>query len=51
MPALLGLVISLPLGILPPLEWLYPPVLSTTSVLYALPWLALFIVLIRTRAD
>jgi osmoprotectant transport system permease protein len=46
-PALLGLVISLPLGIAcSRWKWLYPPVLSTTSVLYALPSLALFIVLI-----
>lgn len=46
-PALLGLVISLPLGIAcVRWKWLYPPVLSTTSVLYALPSLALFIVLI-----
>ena len=47
MPALLGLLISVPLGIAcTRWRWLYPPVLSTTSVLYALPSLALFIVLI-----
>lgn len=46
-PALLGLVISLPLGIVcVRFGWLYPPVLSATSVLYALPSLALFVVLI-----
>ena len=46
-PALLGLVISVPLGIAcTRWKWLYAPVLSTTSVLYALPSLALFIVLI-----
>ena len=46
-PALIGLVISLPLGIAcTRWKWLYPPVLSATSVLYALPSLALFIVLI-----
>jgi osmoprotectant transport system permease protein len=46
-PALLGLVISVPLGIAcVRWGWLYPPVLSATSVLYALPSLALFIVLI-----
>jgi osmoprotectant transport system permease protein len=46
-PALIGLVISLPLGIAcSRWKWLYPPVLSATSVLYALPSLALFIVLI-----
>jgi osmoprotectant transport system permease protein len=46
-PALLGLVISVPLGIAC-VRWgvLYPPVLSATSVLYALPSLALFVVLI-----
>ena len=46
-PALLGLVISVPLGIAcVRWRWLYPPVLSATSILYALPSLALFIVLI-----
>ncbi len=46
-PALLGLVISVPLGIAcVRWGWLYPPLLSATSVLYALPSLALFIVLI-----
>jgi osmoprotectant transport system permease protein len=46
-PALIGLAISLPLGIAcARWRWLYPPVLSGTSVLYALPSLALFIVLI-----
>jgi len=46
-PALLGLVISVPLGIAcVRWRWLYPPVLSGASILYALPSLALFIVLI-----
>src|ERR1039457_4210597 len=46
-PALIGLVISVPLGIAcVRWRWLYPPELSTASVLYALPSLALFIVLI-----
>jgi osmoprotectant transport system permease protein len=46
-PALLGLIISVPLGIVcVRWRWLYPPVLSVTSILYALPSLALFIVLI-----
>lgn len=46
-PSLLGLVISLPLGIAC-VRWrvVFPPVLSGTSVLYALPSLALFVVLI-----
>jgi osmoprotectant transport system permease protein len=47
LPALFGLIISVPLGIIcVRWRWLYPPVLSTTSILYALPSLALFIVLI-----
>jgi osmoprotectant transport system permease protein len=46
-PALIGLLISLPLGIAcSRWRWLYAPVLSATSVLYAVPSLALFIVLI-----
>jgi osmoprotectant transport system permease protein len=46
-PALLGLVISVPLGIVcVRWKWFYPPVLSATSILYAIPSLALFIVLI-----
>jgi osmoprotectant transport system permease protein len=46
-PSLLGLVISVPLGIAcARWRWLYPPVLSATSALYALPSLALFTVLI-----
>ena len=46
-PVLVGLVISLPLGIVSVRwGWLYPPVLSITSVLYALPALALFVALI-----
>jgi osmoprotectant transport system permease protein len=45
--ALLGLAISVPLGIAcVRLGWLYPPVLSGTSALYAIPSLALFVVLI-----
>ena len=46
-PALLGLAISVPLGIAcVRWSWLYPPVLSGTSVVYALPSLALFVALI-----
>jgi len=46
-PALYGLVISLPLGILAARwRWFYPPVLTLTSILYAVPSLALFIALI-----
>jgi osmoprotectant transport system permease protein len=45
--ALIGLVISVPLGIAC-VRWkrLYPPVLSITSALYAIPSIALFVVLI-----
>jgi osmoprotectant transport system permease protein len=46
-PALLGLVVSVPLGIVcARWRWLYPPVLAVTSAVYALPSLAVFIVLI-----
>jgi osmoprotectant transport system permease protein len=46
-PALVGLVIAIPVGIAcVRWRWLYPPVLSATSIIYALPSLALFIVLI-----
>lgn len=46
-PPLIGLVISVPLGIASVARrWLYPPLLSLTSALYALPSLALFVVLI-----
>jgi osmoprotectant transport system permease protein len=47
LPVLLGLAISLPLG-LSCVRWprLYPLVLAVTSMLYALPSLALFVVLI-----
>jgi osmoprotectant transport system permease protein len=46
-PVVVGLAIALPLG-LACAHWrlLYPPVLAATSVLYALPAIALFIVLI-----
>jgi osmoprotectant transport system permease protein len=46
-PALLGLVIAVPVGIACA-RWrlLYPPVLSVANVLYAIPSLALFVALI-----
>jgi osmoprotectant transport system permease protein len=46
-PALLGLVIALPVGIACA-RWrlLYPPVLSGANIIYAIPSLALFVVLI-----
>ena len=47
MPPLLGLAIALPLGIVcVRWGWLYPPVLSGTSIVYAIPSLALFVALI-----
>jgi osmoprotectant transport system permease protein len=46
-PPIIGLVISVPVGIAcVARRWLYPPLLSLTSALYALPSLALFVVLI-----
>ncbi len=46
-PALAGLVISLPVGIAcAHWRWLYPPLLTATSIIYAIPSLALFVVLI-----
>jgi osmoprotectant transport system permease protein len=46
-PVLIGLVLSLPLGVVcVRFGWLYPPVLGVISVLYALPALALFVALI-----
>jgi osmoprotectant transport system permease protein len=46
-PALYGLILSLPLGILAARwRWFYPPVLTITNILYAVPSLALFIALI-----
>jgi osmoprotectant transport system permease protein len=46
-PVVLGLVIALPLGLVC-LRWprLYPPVLAATSILYAMPAIALFVLLI-----
>jgi osmoprotectant transport system permease protein len=46
-PVVLGLILSLPLGVLSVLRgWVYPPVLTATSVIYAIPSLALFVFLI-----
>jgi osmoprotectant transport system permease protein len=46
-PALIGLVISLPLGVVAARwRWVFPPVLAVINVLYAIPSLALFIALI-----
>lgn len=47
LPALYGLVISLPLGIASARwRWFYPPVLTVVNVIYAIPALALWIALI-----
>jgi len=46
-PVLIGLAVSLPLGVLSVrYGWLYPPMLGVISILYALPALALFVALI-----
>jgi osmoprotectant transport system permease protein len=46
-PPLIGLAISLPLGIVAARwRWFYPPVLTVINVVYAVPSLALFIALI-----
>ncbi|MFJ5772795.1 ABC transporter permease [Streptomyces sp. NPDC093094] len=47
LPVLAGLLLALPLAQLcVRLRWLYPPVLAVTTVLYAVPSLAFFVVLI-----
>jgi osmoprotectant transport system permease protein len=47
LPPIIGLIVSVPVGIACVLwGWLYPPVLSLSSAIYALPSLALFVVLI-----
>ena len=46
-PVVLGLIFAVPLGVLSVRwGWVYPPVLSATSVIYAIPSLALFVFLI-----
>lgn len=46
-PPLIGLAISLPLGIIATRwRWFYPPTLTVVNVIYAIPALALFIALI-----
>jgi len=46
-PIAFGLIISIPLGIASVRwGWVYPPVLTSTSILYAVPSLAMFIFLI-----
>ncbi|QHA07452.1 ABC transporter permease subunit [Streptomyces broussonetiae] len=47
LPVLAGLIVSLPVAQLcVRFRWIYPPVLGATSVLYAIPSLAFFVVLI-----
>ena len=46
-PPLIGLAISLPLGVIAARwRWFYPPTLTVVNVIYAIPALALFIALI-----
>ncbi|WP_405884831.1 ABC transporter permease subunit [Streptomyces sp. NBC_01136] len=46
-PVLAGLLLALPIGLLcVRYDWLYPPVLWTSTVLYAIPSIAFFVVLI-----
>lgn len=46
-PVLAGLLLALPIGLLcVRFGWIYPPVLWTTTVLYAIPSIAFFVVLI-----
>jgi len=47
LPPLIGLAISLPVGIsCAATRWLYPPVLGLANAVYAIPTLAVFVVLI-----
>ncbi|MFD3584236.1 ABC transporter permease [Streptomyces sp. NPDC058683] len=47
LPVLAGLLVSLPIAQLcVRFRWLYPPVLGVTTILYAIPSLAFFVVLI-----
>jgi osmoprotectant transport system permease protein len=47
MPVLYGLIISIPLGVVSRRwRWLYPPVLTASNILYAIPALALFVLII-----
>ncbi|MFJ3659144.1 ABC transporter permease [Streptomyces sp. NPDC090023] len=47
LPVLAGLLLSLPIAQLcARFRWLYPPVLGVTTVLYAIPSLAFFVILI-----
>ena len=47
LPALYGLVIALPLGIIAARwRWFYPPALTVVNILYAIPSIALFVALI-----
>ncbi|GGN86636.1 ABC transporter permease [Streptomyces albiflavescens] len=46
-PVLVGLLLALPIGLLcVHYDWLYPPVLWSSTVLYAIPSIAFFVVLI-----
>ncbi|MFC5746845.1 ABC transporter permease [Actinomadura rugatobispora] len=48
LPVLFGLVIAVPLGVAcRRWGWLYPPALTATNVLYAIPSLALFMIFVQ----
>jgi osmoprotectant transport system permease protein len=48
LPVVFGLVISLPLGVLcRRWGWLYPPTLTISNIMYAIPSLALFMIFIQ----
>jgi osmoprotectant transport system permease protein len=47
MPVLFGIIVAIPVGIIcVRYRWTWPPILSLTSIFYALPSLALYLVLI-----
>ena len=47
LPVLFGIVVSIPVGVMcVRYRWTWPPILSLTSIFYALPSIALFVVLI-----
>lgn len=47
LPVLFGLIVSVPLGVLcARWRWVYPPVLTVANILYSVPSLAMFLVLL-----
>ncbi|HEX2824504.1 MAG TPA: ABC transporter permease [Streptosporangiaceae bacterium] len=48
MPILFGIIVSIPVGVMcVRYRWTWPPVLSLTSIFYAMPSLALYLILIE----